>query len=646
MISGMKLFKKLFVLSCLSLFFLLAGLTFTPKTLAAIACDTADCSTNKYCPSSTSSCTTIAAPAIKGEKLSSGQVNLYITTTTPGAAIYFTLDGSTPRTSSRKYTHGFSIGTTTTIKAISVIQGHSSAVSSKPYTVIPPCSNNNHNGTCPSGKSCQYDSGISTWECKNNTPTYTCSNNNHNGTCPSGKSCQYSSDISTWECKNKATLKVATPKLGKDTGTYSKTISVGIQENTSGAKTYYTTDKSEPTTSSKVFTSGNPITISKTTTLKAKAFKSGMTSSDVAKATYTITTGGATKGGIGDKCSTNSDCKSNYCSSHKTCQKDPGTGGGGGGSCTKKTESLTISPSNQTAKVGAQKKYTVTFKNNDTKDCKSDDFSLSKDLGNHLSGSFDKKSFSNVGPGESKSTTLTVKAASGSGVKNISVSVQGGLAKHPKVTNSTATFTIQGDNNGGGGGGGNGGGTKLKVSMGIDALGITPRIKDGNKKPVDGYKSRKVTFKLYNANNNSLAASSEEKVTFDSTDNKFHATINVPDSVATGAYNLYAVGGPYVISRIPGSVTVTKGQANQVDSPNFYLPTGNINNDTQSENKVDVLDYNILSSCWEYSADRSTCNKNPDYIKQSDLNGDGKVDQDDYNYLKKEINIQGDALPN
>ncbi len=80
---------------------------------------------------------------------------------------------------------------------------------------------------------------------------------------------------------------VETPVFNPAGGTYAVAQSVTITCATSGATIRYTKDGSEPTASSAQYS--GPIPISTTTTLKAKAFKSGMKDSATASATYTIT---------------------------------------------------------------------------------------------------------------------------------------------------------------------------------------------------------------------------------------------------------------------------------------------------------------------------------------------------------------------
>jgi subtilisin family serine protease len=79
---------------------------------------------------------------------------------------------------------------------------------------------------------------------------------------------------------------VATPTASPPAGTYASAQSVTLSTSTSGSTIRYTTNGTTPTSSSTLYSS--PITISSSITLRARAFKSGMTDSDVMTATYTI----------------------------------------------------------------------------------------------------------------------------------------------------------------------------------------------------------------------------------------------------------------------------------------------------------------------------------------------------------------------
>lgn len=82
---------------------------------------------------------------------------------------------------------------------------------------------------------------------------------------------------------------VAAPVFSPAAGTYTSAQTVAISCATSGAEIHYTTDGSEPAASSPLYSSA--LTVSATTTIKAKAFKSGMTSSATITQSYTINSG-------------------------------------------------------------------------------------------------------------------------------------------------------------------------------------------------------------------------------------------------------------------------------------------------------------------------------------------------------------------
>jgi pimeloyl-ACP methyl ester carboxylesterase len=80
---------------------------------------------------------------------------------------------------------------------------------------------------------------------------------------------------------------VSKPTFNKGGGSYTGSVTVTVSSATSGSSIRITTDSSTPTNKSKLYSA--PIPITSTTTLKARAFKTGMTDSAVASETYTIT---------------------------------------------------------------------------------------------------------------------------------------------------------------------------------------------------------------------------------------------------------------------------------------------------------------------------------------------------------------------
>lgn len=78
----------------------------------------------------------------------------------------------------------------------------------------------------------------------------------------------------------------ANPLFSQTSGTYNNELFVTISCETPGAVIRYTTNGSDPTESSNMYSGG--FTINASTTLKAKAFKSGWNPSTTTSASYTI----------------------------------------------------------------------------------------------------------------------------------------------------------------------------------------------------------------------------------------------------------------------------------------------------------------------------------------------------------------------
>lgn len=76
---------------------------------------------------------TVAAPSLSGETQFTESTQVTISGPT-GATIYYTVDGSTPTAESTQYSEPLTFTETTTLKAIAIKDGVSSAVTSRTYT--------------------------------------------------------------------------------------------------------------------------------------------------------------------------------------------------------------------------------------------------------------------------------------------------------------------------------------------------------------------------------------------------------------------------------------------------------------------------------------------------------------------------------
>lgn len=177
-----------------------------------------------------SAATTVAKPTATKAKIYGG-MKITLKTTLSGATIYYTTNGSTPTTSSTRYTSPFTLTSTKTIKAIVYKNGESS-----------------------------------------NALTFT-------------------ADVGT----------TASVQADKNTSAnYTEAIDVKLSSATSGALIYYTTDGSDPRTSSTSKSYSGSIKISQDTTIRAYASSKGNVDSDVSTFSYKVKAGFTISGTVWD----------------------------------------------------------------------------------------------------------------------------------------------------------------------------------------------------------------------------------------------------------------------------------------------------------------------------------------------------------
>ena len=227
-----------------------------------------------------------------------------ITTTTAGATIYYTMDGTTPTTSSSVYSTPLAVtgnGTNQTIKALAVKSGWTnSAIASQSYiigylTVATPSIsvaagtyNNNQSVTITDSTS-----GASIYYTTNGT-TPTTSSALYSGAITVSSSMTLQAIATKTQMLNSVVasrayvLQAATPTISPAAGAVESGTAVTLTTATTGANIYYTIDGSTPTSSSSLYNSGSKPTVTVALTLKAVAIKSGYSNSAVASTSYTV----------------------------------------------------------------------------------------------------------------------------------------------------------------------------------------------------------------------------------------------------------------------------------------------------------------------------------------------------------------------
>ncbi len=247
---------------------------------------------------------TVATPTFSPVAGSYGPAQtVTISSSTSGATIYYTTNGTTPTTSSTLYSSAITVSASETVKALAVKTGYTnSAIGSAAYVI---------NGTVatptfsPVAGSYGPAQTVTITSATSGTTIYYTTN----GTTPTTGSTLYSAPITVSVSETVKALAVktgytnsaigsaayvingtvATPTFSPAAGTYSSTQTVTISSTTSGTTIYYTTNGTTPTTSSTLYSA--PIAVAVTETVKALAVKTGYTNSAVGSAAYTIASG-------------------------------------------------------------------------------------------------------------------------------------------------------------------------------------------------------------------------------------------------------------------------------------------------------------------------------------------------------------------
>ena len=235
--------------------------------------------------------------------------NVSLSSATPSATIYYTVDGSTPTTSSAVYSSPIVVSAATlTIRAFAAATGYqNSPIVMGTYQIQGTAATPTF--TPASGTSFPTTLSVSIADATPAAAIYYTTN----GSTPTTASQLYSAPFTISATTTVRAIATAsgytqsavgsasytysptqtvtqTPTFSPAGGTFTSVQQVTISDTTPGAVIYYTTNGTTPTTASAVYSSA--ITVSASSTLEALAVAPGYTQSTVATAAYVIQTGG------------------------------------------------------------------------------------------------------------------------------------------------------------------------------------------------------------------------------------------------------------------------------------------------------------------------------------------------------------------
>ncbi|HSW48491.1 MAG TPA: VWA domain-containing protein [Candidatus Saccharimonadales bacterium] len=178
-----------------------------------------------------------------------------------------------------------------------------------------------------------------------------------------------------------------------------------------------------------------------------------------------------------------------------------------------------------------------------------------------------------------------------------------------------------------------GGGTKLNLTVFLHGIGnsgdnATTLNSLSNKNPV--HKTINADVSIYNITNQ-LISSTSGQITYASASGDFRGTVVTSNPLAAGNYNIRVRTAQHLTRLIPGIQAIVNTGINQL--PPAVLVAGDVNQD----NKLNILDYNLLIGCSDTVPD-PLCTG---IMKiQTDLDDNGAIDIHDYNLFLRELSTQ------
>ena len=132
---------------------------------------------------------------------------------------------------------------------------------------------------------------------------------------------------------------------------------------------------------------------------------------------------------------------------------------------------------------------------------------------------------------------------------------------------------------------------------------------------------------------NQIVSSGAGTITYASGSGNYKGEIKMENGFGTGSYTVKVKAHTYLRKLVNGFQTITAGIKNEITA--VSLVAGDVDNN----NRINILDYNLLLDCYSDLDVAVNCALQDKQI-DSDLNDDGSVDQIDYNLFLREIATQ------
>ncbi len=154
-----------------------------------------------------------------------------------------------------------------------------------------------------------------------------------------------------------------------------------------------------------------------------------------------------------------------------------------------------------------------------------------------------------------------------------------------------------------------------------------------NKNPL--HPERRSFIEVYN-DQNQLTATTEAMITYASSSGSFVGSANI-GVATTGNYTVKIKTEQHLKNQFAGIQKISAGRT--IDLAPVSLVTGDVNND----NKLDILDYNILYGCYTSDLMPTPRNCPGTNSTKADLDDEGKVNLFDLNLFIRELSVQSGA---